>query len=120
MPTQKNAHPSSGAEADAVTDGSAQQHAAVLLAAIADCADQGDAACADSVVDGAGALVQERLAGAGEGRTITAVEDYGDVSVLRLGASGQRGEQMLVLVAHEDGWLVRDVYDVADQPSDRG
>ena len=44
------------------------------------------------------------------------MEDYGDVSVLRLGPSGERGEQMLVLVRQEDGWLGRDLYDVADQP----
>lgn len=105
---------------DAVADGSAQHQAATLLAAVAECVRNGDAVCGHAVVEGAGALVQERLAGTDAARAVTAVEDYGDVSVLRLGPSGERGEQMLVLVTHKDGWLVRDVYDVADQPSGRG
>ncbi|MEV7633434.1 hypothetical protein AB0N64_13625 [Microbacterium sp. NPDC089318] len=105
---------------DAVEDGSAEHRAVELLAAVADCTDAGDTTCAQAVVEGAGALVQQRLAGADAKREVTAVEDYGDVSVLRLGSSGERGEQILVLVAQKDGWLVRDVYDVADQPSDEG
>jgi hypothetical protein len=105
---------------DAVADGSMEQRAAELLASVAGCADAGDTACAQAVAAGAGALVQERLAGTDPKRTVSAVEDYGDVGVLRLGPSGERGEQMLVLVREKDRWLVRDVYDVADQPSDGG
>jgi len=105
---------------DAVIDGSAEQRAAMLLTTVLECAREGDAVCADAVVDGAGATVQERLAGTEANRTIAAVEDYGDVSVLRLGESGKRGEQMLVLVMQKDRWLVRDVYDVANQPSGQG
>ncbi|GAA2890359.1 hypothetical protein [Microbacterium esteraromaticum] len=105
---------------DGLKDGSAEQQAVALLEAVAACEDARDAVCEDAVVDGSGALVQERLAGADASRPVTAVEDYGDVSVLRLGPSGERGEQMLVLVRQKDRWLVRDVYDVADQPSDAG
>lgn len=105
---------------DAVLDGSAQQHAAALLTAVLACADRGDRECTDAIVDGAGGAVLERLTGTDATRTISAVEDYGDVSVLRLGSSGERGEQMLVLVMQKDRWLVRDVYDVADQPSGQG
>lgn len=103
---------------DALKDGSAQQRAVALLEDVADCEEAGDAVCEDAVVDGSGALVQKRLTGTDVKRPVTAVEDYGDVSVLRLGPSGDRGEQMLVLVRQKDRWLVRDVYDVADQPSD--
>lgn len=109
-----------GQAPDAVVDGSAEQRAAVLLALLRDCARAGDVECTAAVVDGAAAAVQERLAGADAKRTIAAVEDYGDVSVLRLGESGERGEQMLVLVRQKDRWLVRDVYDVANQPSGQG
>ncbi|PYD01058.1 hypothetical protein B4U78_005525 [Microbacterium esteraromaticum] len=119
-PTATDARESAESAPDAVADGSIEHRATELLASLAGCADAGDAACAQAVVAGAGALVQERLAGTDGKRTVSAVEDYGDVSVLRLGPSGERGEQMLVLVRQEDGWLVRDVYDVADQPSDVG
>ncbi|PKI93019.1 hypothetical protein CW368_01615 [Actinomycetales bacterium SN12] len=105
---------------DAMIDGSAEQRAAALLTTVLECGRRGDAVCADAIVDGAGAAVQERLAGTEAKRTIAAVEDYGDVGVLRLGESGQRGEQMLVLVMQKDRWLVRDVYDVANQPSGQG
>jgi len=105
---------------EAVIDGSVEQRAAALLTRVVACARAGDAVCADAVVDGSGGAVQQRLAGTDAQRTITAVEDYGDVAVLRLGPSGERGEQMLVLVMQKDRWLVRDVYDVANQPSDEG
>ena len=118
--TATDARESAESAPDAVADGSIEHRATELLASVAGCADAGDAACAQAVVAGAGALVQERLAGTDGKRTVSAVEDYGDVSVLRLGPSGERGEQMLVLVRQEDRWLVRDVYDVADQPSAGG
>lgn len=105
---------------DAVEDASIESVAVALLAAVAVCVRDGDEVCGHAVAAGAGALVLDRLAGADAKRAVTGVEDYGDVSVLRLGPSGERLEQMLVLVAHEDGWLVRDVYDVADQPSGQG
>ncbi|MGW9626537.1 hypothetical protein [Microbacterium sp. NPDC055521] len=119
-PSSPTPVPEAGQGEDAVVDGSAEQRAAMLLAILWECARTGDAACPAAVVDGAAAAVQERLAGTDAKRTISAVEDYGDVSVLRLGESGERGEQMLVLVRQEDQWLVRDVYDVANQPSGQG
>lgn len=112
--------PKPAEEIGPLSDGSVEQQAVELLAVVATCARAGDAVCAEAVAEGAGPLVHERLAGTDETRMVAAVEGYGDVSVLRLGPSGERGEQMLVLVAHNDGWLIRDVYDVADQPPDRG
>ncbi|WP_336645597.1 hypothetical protein [Microbacterium sp. USHLN186] len=97
-----------------------EQQGAALLERIASCTADGDQNCAAAIAAGSASLVQERLRGAAGSRAVTLVDDYGDVAVLRLGASGDRGEQMLVLVGQEDGWLVRDVYDVADQPSGQG
>jgi len=117
---EPEAAPAPEPDIDAAPDGSVEQRAAALLGAVAACEEGEDAVCGDAVVDGSAPVVQERLAGTDAKRSVTAVEDYGDVSVLRLGPSGDRGEQMLVLVREKDRWLVRDVYDVAGQPSDKG
>lgn len=53
----------------------------------------------------------------GAPRRITVLDDYGGVSVLRVeGAEGDVPPQIVVIVRDEEKWLVRDVYDVADQP----
>ncbi len=91
-----------------------------LLVEIAACLEDGDRACAGSIAAGAADAVMARLTGADAVRGVEPVEDYGDLAVLKLGAAGTRGEQMLVLERQGDGWLVRDVYDVADQPSGEG
>lgn len=55
------------------------------------------------------------------------MDEYGDVAVVRLrtsgvddgegDAEGQGSDQtIVVLIRTEEKWLVRDVYDVADQP----
>lgn len=96
------------------------QTVTALLTEIASCAQNEDLRCADAIVERAGESVIERVAGADPTREVTPIEDYGDIAVIRLGKSGDQGEQMLVLVNQNDEWLVRDVYDVADQPSDAG
>ena len=85
---------------------------------MAACAEDGDEACAAAIVDGAAETVWQRLGDDLSGRAPALIEDYGDVAVVRLAAGQAAGEQMLVLVRQKDGWLVRDVYDVADQPSE--
>lgn len=45
---------------------------------------------------------------------VSIVDDYGGVAVARVTGDGQ--SQMIVIVREKDQWLVRDVYDVADQP----
>lgn len=96
------------------------REASRLLAIIDGCRKHDDAACASAVVDGGGAAVLERLgADAGE-RATSLIEDYGDVAVIRVARTASQGEQVLVMVQGKDGWLVRDVYDVADQPSGEG
>ncbi|MBT8797175.1 hypothetical protein J0P97_03685 [Microbacterium flavum] len=47
--------------------------------------------------------------------TATLLDEYGGVAVLRIEESG-RPPQILVLVTSDGKWLIRDVYDVADQP----
>ncbi|MGF2947952.1 hypothetical protein [Microbacterium alcoholitolerans] len=96
------------------------QTVTALLTEIAACALAEDLRCEGAVVEGAGESVIQRLTGADAARELTPIEDYGDIAVIRLGRSGDHGEQMLVLVSQDDEWLVRDVYDVADQPSGEG
>lgn len=45
------------------------------------------------------------------------IEDYGDVAAVRLDREGG-ASQMLVLVRTDDGWRIRDAYDVGDPPSE--
>lgn len=98
-----------------------------LLRAIADCRAQGDTSCTDAVAGDA-----ENVMGAlGSVDPVKPspelVDEYGDVAVVRLrtsgvddgegDAEGQGSDQtIVVLIRTEEKWLVRDVYDVADQP----
>ncbi len=89
---------------------------------IASCAASGDAECGNAVAVGSSGLV-ERLGEATGSAEFTLVDAYGDIAVVRMteGATARGGgatltERMLVLVRREDEWLVRDAYDVADQP----
>ncbi|MDA4893715.1 hypothetical protein PFZ55_43340 [Streptomyces sp. MS2A] len=45
------------------------------------------------------------------------IEDYGDVAAVRLDREGG-ASQMLVIVRTDDGWRIRDAYDVGDPPSE--
>ncbi|MGN7976292.1 hypothetical protein ACTJJ4_01825 [Microbacterium sp. 22195] len=98
-------------------DGDVERTATRLLKAIDGCRAKNDTDCATAIVAGGAQGVLERLGADAAGREVTLVEDYGDIAVTRLGRTATSGEQMLVLVREKDGWLVRDVYDVADQPS---
>ncbi|GAA3947544.1 hypothetical protein [Microbacterium soli] len=96
------------------------QTARALLKEAARCTHEGDPQCARAVVAGSAPTVLERVGPDADGRDAAVIEDYGDVAVIRLAETSARSEQMLVLERAEDGWLVRDVYDVADQPSEGG
>src|SRR5690606_4178450 len=100
--------------------GSIESVVAGLLELIDSCQADQDAECAVAVVSGAGGGILERLGPDGATRDLSLIEDYGDIAVLRLGRTEDRGEQMIVIVRQDDEWLVRDVYDVADQPSEKG
>lgn len=98
-----------------------------LVTTIVACHARDDTSCPEVVAAGAVGVV-DALAAAGA-RTPTAelVDEYGDVSVvrLRIGEAAADGDHengaapvqlMVVLIRVDDKWLVRDVYDVADQP----
>lgn len=100
--------------------------AAVLLLSVAECVEADDLVCAGAVAPGSEAVIEvlaiysER----GDEPQLELVDEYGDVAVIRVGAAGGTREakaaaepmRVLVLVRHDEKWLVRDVYDVADQP----
>jgi len=98
--------------------------ATALLSLIRECADRGDDACVEAVVPGSSAVRDVTSTQTDGGKEqIALVDAYGDVAVVRVsgGESGETdapagSERMLVLVRLEDKWLVRDAYDVADQP----
>ncbi|MFY9713786.1 MAG: hypothetical protein WAK00_09945 [Microbacterium sp.] len=99
--------------------------ATALLAVIRACAEAQDVLCTEAVAEGAVGVV-ERLGGIGTDRELALVDEYGDVAVIRVTPTGSAPEEdeqpvaaselMLVLVRLDENWLVRDVYDVADQP----
>lgn len=97
-----------------------------LVQAIGACRDAGDPVCGHAVATGAAGVIDALADTPDRDVDFTLVDEYGDVAVVRLTAtSAARSddpaapavtEQMLVLVRQNDEWLVRDVYDVADQP----
>lgn len=101
-------------------DGSIEEAATGLLALIESCRADEDADCEGAIVSGAGADILQRLGPDSATRDVSLIEDYGDIAVVRLGRTEEQREQMIVIIRQNDGWLVRDVYDVADQPSEKG
>lgn len=94
-----------------------------LLATAEGCTDLATPSCARLFADGdtqaPAKLSKLADATAQDDPSIAVVEDYGDVVVLRLSSSdgaGATSDRILVLARVNDEWLVRDVYDVADQP----
>ncbi|KQQ64791.1 hypothetical protein ASF63_17700 [Microbacterium sp. Leaf320] len=119
VPSAQATDPSTGPDDPVVA-------ARALLLAIGHCAEAGDLACSDAVAAGSSGIV-EALAGAASGEKVpelAGVDEYGDVAVIRVssvsgageGAPPERIEQMVVVVRVNEKWLVRDAYDVADQP----
>jgi hypothetical protein len=97
--------------------------AQALLRTIGDCRAQGDVLCADAVAPGAPGVVDALDTSEPGPSTVELVDEYGDVAVVRLTPSAsERGDApsaeviMVVLIRTQEKWLVRDVYDVADQP----
>lgn len=92
------------------------------------CRSQTGPNCDDLLADGVAdpASLQQDLAAVGETRPSTQlVDEYGDIAVIRAtgsagnvaaGSGTRQGEWILVLARADEKWLVRDVYDVADQP----
>ncbi|GAA1526534.1 hypothetical protein HD600_002729 [Microbacterium ginsengiterrae] len=105
--------PSPGATEDAV---SALPR---LLEAIAGCVHDGSETCPDAIVAEMITPTDGLIIQGAQGSEVSLVDDYGDVTVMRLSpldAEFAQPEQMVVLERPESEWLVRDVYDVAHQP----
>ena len=97
-----------------------------LLHVIAQCGLQHDAVCPKAVTPGSAGVVEALDSVRSESATAELVDEYGDVAVVRLGVGDRNGSgdggdapaasMMVVVVRADEKWLVRDVYDVADQP----
>lgn len=77
----------------------------------------GDAAClAATAVEGA-AIAGGAVELPADERTITMLDDFGDLAVVRVDPRDGGGpSQLVVIVRQDEEWLLRDVRDVAQQP----
>lgn len=97
--------------------------ARALINAIDACRVKEDSVCDVAVAKGSVGVV-DALDESDGALQFEPVDEYGDIAVVRLSSSaagddGQAssgGDRMVVLVRTAEKWLVRDVYDVADQP----
>lgn len=98
--------------------------ARMLISAISNCGANGDKVCEGAVAQGSVGVVDALSGGSDVALQVEPVDEYGDVAVIRVSsaqgdgdeAASDDGERMVVLVRVAEKWLVRDVYDVADQP----
>ncbi|MCS3444276.1 hypothetical protein [Microbacterium phyllosphaerae] len=94
------------------------------LSSVMRCAEAGDMICAEAVAGGSTGVVEALMTHAEAEPTLSPVDQYGDVAVVRVTWTDAEGdtessrgeEQMMVLARVNEKWLVRDAYDVADQP----
>lgn len=88
---------------------------AQMLDAVTTCA--GDAACIQTIAERADLTVSAGAATAPAiERSLHLVDEYGDVAVIRAEADGY-APQLIVVARHDDRWLLREVLDLAQQPS---
>lgn len=108
--TAPRAAPTAGAGVDA-----ADERAQVdgLLSELAACVAGG--VCDGVLEDPTASMPVGVATDAAAARRIDVLDEYGGVAVYRVSADG-RAPQVVVLVSTDGKWLVRDVYDVADQP----
>ncbi|MFB7891107.1 hypothetical protein ACFC1I_02760 [Microbacterium sp. NPDC056044] len=86
-----------------------------LLDARLTCA--GDVACLAGVTVDAVPLPAGAIDTPAAARTVTLLDDFGDIAVLRVDANdGSVPPQMVVILRRDEKWLLRDVSDVAQQP----
>ena len=89
--------------------------AGAILDAVTTCA--GDAACVQTIAERADVTPATGAATAPATlRTLHVVDEYGDVAVIRAEADGYP-PQLVVIARHDDRWLLREVLDLAQQPS---
>lgn len=83
-----------------------------LVAAAQGCARTSVPACAGiwDGADSASSVIRE------SGQSPVLIEDYGDIAAVRNAAQGQA--QMIVIIRRDAEWRIRDVYGIADPPSE--
>ncbi|WP_203579491.1 hypothetical protein [Microbacterium hibisci] len=111
--------PSAEAESEASSGGEAPTDLARVTEALLDvrlaCA--ADAACLTGVVVDPAALAPGAVDLPAAQRTVTLLDEFGDLAVLRLDPQDASSTpQMIVILLRDGKWLLRDVYDVAQQP----
>lgn len=110
------ATPDSGAATPTAQEAAPQDDLALLLDDLARCV-AASCGATDPREDPGRAVPTGIASDPGAHRRITLLDEYGGVSVLRVeGAGGDVPPQIVVIVRDDEKWLVRDVYDVADQP----
>lgn len=106
-----------GEPSAAVTEEDDAARAAASVERLATCLQRSDASCRGDVLERPDADIPPGVATAPAAREVTLLDDLGDVVVVRVeDPARERPAQIVVLVARDDERLVRDVYDVADQP----
>ncbi len=85
------------------------------LDSLAACVAGDQDACASAREDPSLAVPDGLVAAAGVRPDISLLDEYGGVAVIRADAPGYTS-QAVVLVQADEKWLVREVYDLADQP----
>ncbi|GAA2014412.1 hypothetical protein GCM10009739_29220 [Microbacterium ulmi] len=97
--------------------GDLESIASALLEARLACRD--DVACLGSVLaEPSASLPPGAIDLAATARTITLVDEFGGAAVLRVAANdGAQPAQLVVVIREDERWLLRDVHDVAEQPS---
>jgi len=114
-PATPTATPTEGTTAAGGSPGTVEDDARRAIAGLASCA-AGDADACARVREDASRPMPEGLVASGQpADQVTVLDEYGGVAVVRADAEGHTS-QVVVLVAAREGWLVRDVYDIADQP----
>ncbi|MBN9223304.1 MAG: hypothetical protein ABS63_07025 [Microbacterium sp. SCN 70-27] len=108
-----DAEPSTGMPAEPAAQNDPTAIASAALRALRACA--GDRAACEGVLEDPARQPPSGVALSDARSTTTLLDEYGGVTVFRVEAPDSP-PQILVLVSADGKWLVRDVYDVADQP----
>lgn len=124
-PAEGVRQPESTAPAESV------EAAASLWREVRACAESGDESCRAAVAPGSTVVPSALAPATVAAPRFTLLDEYGDIAVLRLeahvttptgeaeedgGGEEAAGEKVVVLARFDEKWLVRDVYDVGDQP----